>query len=111
MVETETLLTTPGATSIRPRARLAMQNACEYFAGAENVHEGFPEILYILYVRLCREFYPTGPIALFRGGRSRMTFWQKQNDILFFRKCRTVGGLGEPVVQRYLRDEDLSAEA
>src|SRR5258707_454603 len=38
------------------------------FVKSMDVHERCPEILYILYVRLCREFYPNEPIAPLRGG-------------------------------------------
>jgi hypothetical protein len=43
-----------------------VQNAREHFAAAENVHKGCPEILYILYVQLCREFCRNGPIEILR---------------------------------------------
>jgi hypothetical protein len=33
-----------------------VRNARDHFAAAENVHKGCSEILYILYVQLCREF-------------------------------------------------------
>ena len=34
-----------------------MQNPYERFAGAKNVHKGYPEILCILCARFCREFW------------------------------------------------------
>ena len=53
----ETRLTSRGAASIRFRAGRAMQNPYEHFAGAKNVHKGYPEILCILCARFCREFW------------------------------------------------------
>jgi len=34
-----------------------MQNPWEHFAGAKNVHKGYPEILCILCAPFCREFW------------------------------------------------------